>query len=268
MAENFPSDPSSSNQDIVEKALRENFELYDGYYRKPWWWFRLRYDTQVKRKTVLHLYRQTGKPVKHLRILEIGFGSGEVLFSFPNDCELYGVEISPSAIEVARQRAKQKNYARYEFSLSETEELAFEEGSFDLVVASHVIEHVPDDAKFLKEVRRVLRQDGVAIILIPINEEFDDPRHLHRYTAVGFLKLIEEHGFKSPFHLENELLYNLVRKFYLEDKDRMGLMGKLIAGCFNVPTALLPFPILTWLDRLLFRMGYLPSQFGLVLQKS
>src|SRR4051812_5703377 len=39
--------------------------------------------------------------------------------------------------------------------------------SFDVVVCSHVLEHVPDDRKALKELRRVLRPDGVAYIQVP-----------------------------------------------------------------------------------------------------
>jgi len=49
--------------------------------------------------------------------------------------------------------------------------LEFEDASFDLVYASHVLEHIDDDARALSEVRRVLRPGGVAILPVPIIAE-------------------------------------------------------------------------------------------------
>lgn len=46
--------------------------------------------------------------------------------------------------------------------------LAFADASFDAVICSHVLEHVPDDRAALREVRRVLRPSGWAILQVPI----------------------------------------------------------------------------------------------------
>ena len=46
--------------------------------------------------------------------------------------------------------------------------LQFDDASFDLVYASHVLEHIRDDSKAVAEIRRVLRPNGVAIIPVPI----------------------------------------------------------------------------------------------------
>ena len=47
-------------------------------------------------------------------------------------------------------------------------ELPFAKGSFDLVIACHVLEHVKDDLRALAEIRRVLAPGGVAILPVPI----------------------------------------------------------------------------------------------------
>ena len=49
--------------------------------------------------------------------------------------------------------------------------------SFDVVYCSHVLEHVPDDRKAMREFHRVLAKDGWAIILVPIMADFthEDP---------------------------------------------------------------------------------------------
>lgn len=57
--------------------------------------------------------------------------------------------------------------------------LPFEDGSFDLVLCSHVLEHVRDDAAAMREIARVLAAPGVALIQTPVNYDqsltYEDP---------------------------------------------------------------------------------------------
>jgi Methyltransferase domain len=46
--------------------------------------------------------------------------------------------------------------------------LPFEDGSYDLVFASHVLEHIRDDRQAIKEIRRILRPGGSAVLAVPI----------------------------------------------------------------------------------------------------
>lgn len=47
--------------------------------------------------------------------------------------------------------------------------MPFEEGSFDVVICNHILEHVDDDWLALSEIKRVLKPDGWALVLSPIN---------------------------------------------------------------------------------------------------
>jgi SAM-dependent methyltransferase len=49
--------------------------------------------------------------------------------------------------------------------------------NFDVIYCSHVLEHVPDDRKALKQMQRVLKPDGWAVIMVPIttNTTYEDP---------------------------------------------------------------------------------------------
>ncbi len=51
------------------------------------------------------------------------------------------------------------------------------DASFDIIYCSHVLEHVPDDRKAMGEFHRTLRQDGWAILNVPVTDEetFEDP---------------------------------------------------------------------------------------------
>jgi len=46
-------------------------------------------------------------------------------------------------------------------------DLPWRDGSWDTIVCSHVLEHVPDDARAMKELRRVLAPGGHALVLVP-----------------------------------------------------------------------------------------------------
>jgi SAM-dependent methyltransferase len=49
--------------------------------------------------------------------------------------------------------------------------LPFPEGRFDALLCSHVLEHVPDDSRAMRELVRVLRPGGWAIVLVPLDLE-------------------------------------------------------------------------------------------------
>jgi SAM-dependent methyltransferase len=46
--------------------------------------------------------------------------------------------------------------------------LPFADASYDVVYASHVLEHVPDDRRAIAEIRRVLRPGGIAVLPVPL----------------------------------------------------------------------------------------------------
>ncbi len=87
--------------------------------------------------------------------------------------------------------------------------------SVDVLLCSHVLEHVPEDRKAMAEMRRVLRPDGFAIILVPLviglNETHEDARidtealrwkyfgmgdHIRQYGKRDFITRLEDAGFK------------------------------------------------------------------------
>ena len=58
-------------------------------------------------------------------------------------------------------------------------DMQFESGSFDVVIANHVLEHVADDARALGEIHRVLKPEGIAILQTPysrrLHHTWSDP---------------------------------------------------------------------------------------------
>jgi SAM-dependent methyltransferase len=60
-----------------------------------------------------------------------------------------------------------------------TQMARYGDASIDIILCSHVLEHVPDDRQAMSEIRRVLRADGFALILVPlvvgVDETHEDP---------------------------------------------------------------------------------------------
>ncbi len=57
--------------------------------------------------------------------------------------------------------------------------LALPDGAFDTAICSHVLEHVPDDAAAMRELRRILRPGGTALVMVPTDlgrtATYEDP---------------------------------------------------------------------------------------------
>lgn len=70
------------------------------------------------------------------------------------------------------------------------------DGSFDCVVLTQVLEHIPEPAAVLTECFRLLRRGGVLLISVPLAWELHEvPRDYYRYTAFGLEHLLATAGF-------------------------------------------------------------------------
>lgn len=94
----------------------------------------------------------------------------------------------------------------------------YHDAQFDLVICSHVLEHVPDDIKAMSELYRVLKPNGFAILMVPIlltqSEIIENPDevdvverwkkygqddHVRMYSKSGFVGRLESVGFSINF---------------------------------------------------------------------
>jgi SAM-dependent methyltransferase len=102
---------------------------------------------------------------------------------------------------------------------------------FDVIYCSHVLEHVPDDRRAMREFYRVLKKDGWAILLVPITAEstvedltivnpldrlrlYGQEDHVRRYGP-DFVDRLKDSGFKVKVSCASDLF----------DRDKLTLMG-------------------------------------------
>lgn len=101
-------------------------------------------------------------------------------------------------------------------------QIQFPDNSFDIILCSHVLEHIPDDHKALSELYRVLKPEGQAVILVPINTKityedtsitdpikreklFGQLDHVRRYGP-DFERRLEQAGFKTRITFTEDIV--------------------------------------------------------------
>ncbi len=138
------------------------------------------------------------------RVLDLGSGAGDFTAEIARVApKVVGIEVAEAA--VARAIAR---HQELDFRLAPIEgPLPLEDGAFDVVWASEVIEHVADTARWLSEIRRVLVPAGRLLVTTPSHgrlrvaiagiERFSEPLgdHLHLYTRRSLSGLLREFGF-------------------------------------------------------------------------
>jgi SAM-dependent methyltransferase len=143
------------------------------------------------------------------RVLEIGCGAGVDLARFAKGgAVVTGVDLAPSAIELARANFEQQN-VRAELQVTNGEQLPFPEASFDLVFAHGVVQYTADPQRLVDECRRVLRPGGEAIFqvynrvswlnalskLMKVGLEHEDAPVLLKFSIAEFKRLLS--GFRE-----------------------------------------------------------------------
>ena len=137
-------------------------------------------------------------------VLEVGCGAGVDLARFARGGALVtGVDLAPSAIELARANFEQQGLAGH-FEVADGEHLPFPAGSFDLVYAHGVVQYIATPRALIDECRRVLRPGGQAVFqvynriswlnalgaLMKVGLEHDDAPVLRKFSIGEFQRLV------------------------------------------------------------------------------
>jgi len=111
------------------------------------------------------------------RVLDLGCGAGYGAAELARVADrVTGVDVAPDAVEYARAQYTGENLAFEEGSATH---LTYADGSFDLVVAFEMIEHLEDWRGFLTEARRVLAASGQLIVSTPNRLYYTESRGVH-----------------------------------------------------------------------------------------
>ena len=181
-------------------------------------------------------------------VLEYGCGTDGLAFDLATVARaVVGIDISDIAIEKARRIAALKGLDNVTFRVDNAEAMQFADRQVDVVVGSGIVHHL-DIVKAMREVRRVLREGGVAIFAEPLGH---NPLLNWYRKRTPELRSVDEHP------LLTRDLNSMAREFSSGRVTYFGLVAPIL-GCISQHTD--PKRVLTklvwWLDRQLCRIPW------------
>lgn len=179
-------------------------EFYEGKYRES----TLEADTFSRKERLRYCLPES---IAGQTILDIGCGPGVQIPYLAAKNTLIGLDISKHALD----RAKANGYIGVEANLDGCA-LPFKDGQFDIVVATDILEHLFGPDEVAREIRRVLKPGGFALISVP--NHFD----------LGMRwRILRGRGLLLPWHPQYRAWdYIHLRYFTLRDlRDFMAMVG-------------------------------------------
>jgi SAM-dependent methyltransferase len=174
------------------------------------------------------------------RILDVGCGTGANLKMLSTLGRAEGVDISAQAVDFCHERGLSS------VKLGAIEDLPYADESFDIVTALDVVEHLDDDVSGLREIRRVLGEDGRLLVFVPAfmflwGVQDDVSNHRRRYTLPGLVNALEASGFgiewasyaNISFFLPVLVVRSVMRWLGLRADTEYGINISLLNGVFS-----------------------------------
>lgn len=188
--------------------------------------------------------------IKEKTILDVGCGSGKKLAFLARNNKVFGVDISKIAVQKAKKRRFKAKFVDIEKGLP------FPSNKFDIVICSEVLEHLFKPSIALKEIKRVLKKEGVFFCTIPNHftlnnrlaillgknlegdtgffnveyQEWDYP-HIRFFTWKGIHNFLQKEGFE----VTGNYSYLVPAVFKISLFEHLGLCGKFMSSIINFP---------------------------------
>jgi ubiquinone/menaquinone biosynthesis C-methylase UbiE len=138
-------------------------------------------------------YEAASGIVKNKVVLDIASGSGYGTYIISQHAkQVVGVDVSKDAIKYAANTYGSKNIS---YKLGDGKTIPCADNFFDVVTSFETIEHLDDYKNFMKEIKRVLKPDGLLILSTPNDLEFAEGNHfhIHEFAQDELLSLAKEY---------------------------------------------------------------------------
>jgi ubiquinone/menaquinone biosynthesis C-methylase UbiE len=147
------------------------------------------------------------KGLKFKKTLEVGAGDGSILKMLANSGfseEYYAVEISKSGVD----QISSKNIKNLKsVQLFDGYNLPFDDNSFDLIILSHVLEHVEHERLLLHELNRVA---NYSVIEVPLDYKPGVDKRIKHFLAYGHINVYTPTSLRYLLYTEHfEIVNNL-----------------------------------------------------------
>lgn len=243
-------------------------------YAQRYRWFRtlhdlLRYDARYRLLLIEELFRAFDIPFEHQRVFELGFGTGSLLLRFDTTSTLHGSELSESAVDALRSDPRLRSYEEAQLTLCHDDGAPrFPDRDYDVVIASHVLEHVADDRQTLMQLRDHTRRSGYGLFFLPLERPRHNPDHARTYTAAGFSRLLRQTGWQ-PLHVSENFRFasHVVQVINWPSRARIPLLGPLVEVVKSLALAAVPTTLVRLVEEPLAKLHVTPYQLMVLAQR-
>jgi ubiquinone/menaquinone biosynthesis C-methylase UbiE len=164
----------------------------------------------------LELLAQEVAAIPKAAVLDLGCGAGHASFAVaPHAASVTAYDLTPEMLAVVEREAAARELPKIATVQGMAEELPFPEAHFDCVISRYSAHHWHDVPAALREVRRVLKPGGRALLIdtaggetplldthLQAVEILRDPSHVRDYSAREWLALFREAGFTATLRQE------------------------------------------------------------------
>lgn len=161
--------------------------------------------------------KMIGESYRYPKILDVATGTGDMAIAAVKICpeKVIGIDISEKMLEKGRKKIERKNLSDLvELIICDSENMSFDEGTFDVAMVAFGVRNFSDPRKGLSEMHRVIKKGGMALVL-----EFSRPDGIvfkyaynfyFRYLLPFFGALLSGH--RKAYKYLNESVMNFAEK--------------------------------------------------------
>ena len=187
-------------------------------------------------------------PKESKKVLDVGCGNGELICMLAEEGhECVALDLSKNRLGKFKDRTRKLGMVQIQ---GDAMNIPLQDSSIDVIMCSEVLEHIMDYEKVVKEIHRVLKQDGRIVVSVPYQEELIEiicPHCGKRFVRYGHLHSFDKNKlFSSMNHCGFNVIYSHVGP---------SIFSKIIYRRIRINILLIFF-----IDKL---MGKLSRHFGL-----
>ena len=261
---------SSTTTAMAEQRDQEKF--YTVYRGRQSAIFHIAYMRTCKVKAAQLMLQRNGIALKGIDVMDYGFGTGTFFRVCDPSCRIAGVEVDEVNVHDVRRMLSARGHnvqdiAVLDVATWEEHPLLAEGRQYDVILISHVLEHLDEPVHVMKRLSRNLKPNGMLLGLLPVNEIIKDPNHkwvcdrkrVDQWVADAQMQLVD-------YHEMDHYVYWLLPVLHLK-----GAIGRAIAQGVSLFLGILqvPFSPGAWfgMGRGLRLIGAKPAQIGFLAKR-
>ena len=180
------------------------------------------------------------------RLLEIGSGMGHLVGQLEDTFETWGMDLNHWAMKQSKSVVDKTN-----LQTASAQELPYRDESFNVVIIKHIVEHLPDPEKAIREIGRVTEPGGTLILATPNLDSllkpwkgdkwigYQDPTHISLKRPVDWLNMIRSADF-SPLKIFSDGFWDVPYIRFIPNQIQKLFFGSL--GGFQAITGWIFLP--------------------------